>query len=235
MPHYSAQWLNLTCFFVQTHRIPSQTTSWSSAKYLCWKTTQPWHHPLLWPGWFFTYRWCWWTLLDLLTGLNRNLKSLPGRNLSQMQTTSTFPPVCVCLRRDVLVGFPPLSDFPFPLSSWIMLLEQQGDSPILRRYTEFHVLFIAEVKVNNGTLEKAQTSARQLIFPTYCDLHPKTNTPSMSSSDMLLVLFSRVSLGERIADWGGRLQTMILIRESSPLALRLWSYTCAENGYILQR
>lgn len=42
---------------------------------LCWKTMQPWHNQLVPPGWFGTYRWCWWTLPDLLTGVNRNLKS----------------------------------------------------------------------------------------------------------------------------------------------------------------
>lgn len=44
--------------------------------------------------------------------------------------------------------FPPLSDFPFPLSSWLTLPEQQGDILIVRRYTEFAVLFIGKVKAD---------------------------------------------------------------------------------------
>lgn len=106
-------------------------------------------------GCFFTYRGCWthpdlvclqvWTeYFELrIWALNKSL------SVSMDAHNHHLPTNCLCFfgRRDLLLGFIPLSDFPFAFSWWIMLLEQQGDSPIIKRHTwGFCVLVIAKVK-----------------------------------------------------------------------------------------
>lgn len=147
------------------------------------------------PGWFFSSRWCWWTLPDL-TSVNRNLKKSDAGN----RQPPPPPPynLRVCLRRDILLGFAPLSDFPWPLSSsWIMLPEQQGDSLIVRRCTEFRVLFIAKVKVNICTSESVKSGKNSLKPGKPWELRPPPGSSYWDLRPKLILQFLKILLSVR--------------------------------------